>query len=156
MKKSAIFSDCGKHRFSLTREWSNGENVLFIMLNPSLADSEEDDRTINRAINFAQSWGYGSLTVCNLFSLVTPFPSELIKSDQPNLSKNDEWIEDMGKRADKIIAAWGVYGNSTTRAKEVIKRLPNLHVLKLSKNGSPRHPLYIHSNTAPSIWHPKL
>ena len=43
-EKKAVISDCGKYRYELHRQWDKDKDkVLFIMLNPSTADSHEDD-----------------------------------------------------------------------------------------------------------------
>jgi hypothetical protein len=36
--------------------------VMFIGLNPSIADGETDDPTIRRCKAFVRSWGYGGFT----------------------------------------------------------------------------------------------
>ena len=55
--KSAIISDCGKYRYELHREWDKKKKkVLFIMLNPSTADSDNDDLTTIRCMkNYSHS-----------------------------------------------------------------------------------------------------
>jgi len=67
VSKSADVSECGRYRWSLRRSWMffgedgghrPGKGVCcFVMLNPSTADGTQDDPTIRRCINFAQSWG---------------------------------------------------------------------------------------------------
>ena len=43
---SAIFSDCERYRYVLTREWDpSGKRVLFVMLNPSTADEIKNELT---------------------------------------------------------------------------------------------------------------
>ena len=67
MKKKANISDCGKYRYSLERHWGEGnKTVIFVGLNPSIADAEIDDPTIRRCINFAKSWGYDRLIMLNI------------------------------------------------------------------------------------------
>ena len=49
MKKNAILSDDRKYRYVLSRNWDETKpTVLFIGLNPSIADESEDDPTIRR------------------------------------------------------------------------------------------------------------
>ena len=46
MKRKALFSKDQKHRYLLERTWNNSKKkLLFIMLNPSGADSKKDDPT---------------------------------------------------------------------------------------------------------------
>ncbi|MED3824520.1 DUF1643 domain-containing protein [Priestia flexa] len=71
MKKDAIVDKDLKYRYSLTRVGDEGkEKVTFIMLNPSVADSNVDDATTKRCIIFAQKFGFGSLETVNLFSYI--------------------------------------------------------------------------------------
>jgi hypothetical protein len=42
--------------------------VMFIGLNPSIADENEDDPTTRRCMRYAGSWGFGGLIVTNLFA----------------------------------------------------------------------------------------
>ena len=79
IKRHALLSKDKKYRYSLKRIWDNDKpKVLFIMLNPSLADNYQDDPTIRRLIKFAKLYGYGGFYVGNLFSYITPYPSELL------------------------------------------------------------------------------
>jgi len=56
---SAVLSDCGKYRYLLERDISmlNRGTVLFVMLNPSTADAENDDPTIRKCKGFADRLG---------------------------------------------------------------------------------------------------
>ena len=63
MHSSAIFSDCGRYRYSLSRRWENGENCVFVGLNPSTADSAKNDATVRKCIHFARSWGFADTHV---------------------------------------------------------------------------------------------
>jgi len=53
------------------------------MLNPSAADAFRDDPTIRRCMGFAQQWGYGSLSVGNLFAWRSHRPADLRLSEDP-------------------------------------------------------------------------
>ncbi|MCH7984950.1 MAG: DUF1643 domain-containing protein, partial [Chloroflexi bacterium] len=44
----ARFSGCHRYRYVLTREFGGDSTCLFIMLNPSSADADQDDPTIRR------------------------------------------------------------------------------------------------------------
>lgn len=150
MKKGAVIDLMELYRYSLWREWdANAPRVAFVMLNPSRADATTDDPTIRRCISFAQSWGYGSLEVVNLFAYRASKPAELKKAIDPIGSENDYYLEKAIKSADKIIVAWGNYGNFRNRCREVFDLLTSfdkLYCLGITKRGYPRHPLYVKTN----------
>ena len=143
VNKNAIFSDCRKYRYALSRTWNGKKKtILFIGLNPSTANEKIDDPTIRRCINYAQNWGYGSLLMVNLFAYRATLPTELKNAKNPIGNDNDLHIIELSKKADIAVAAWGNEGNLLNRDKEVKKILPNLMCLKINKSGQPAHPLY--------------
>ena len=143
VNKNAIFSDCRKYRYALSRTWNGKKKtILFIGLNPSTADEKIDDPTIRRCINYAQNWGYGSLLMVNLFAYRATMPSELKNVKNPIGNDNDLHIIELSKKVDLAVAAWGNEGSYLNRDKEVKKILPNLMCLKINKSGQPSHPLY--------------
>ncbi|MCL6576102.1 DUF1643 domain-containing protein [Kyrpidia sp.] len=83
----------GPYRYSLTREWDASKpRVVFIMLNPSTADDDQDDNSVKRCIGFAKKWGFGSLEVVNLFAYRTPNPEKLSQVEDPVGMENREHI----------------------------------------------------------------
>jgi hypothetical protein len=152
--KSAVISDCSKYRYELIRVWDSSKPmVLFIMLNPSTADANTDDPTIRRCINFANGWGYGGIIVCNLFAYRSSNPKELIKAIDPFGDKNMLFLQKNIGYVDKVVCAWG--------NKPIVKKLidnefsilditkSKLYYLELSKDGTPKHPLYLKSELKP-------
>ena len=84
MISKAEFSLDGHFRYSLSRIWENKlPKVLFIMLNPSIANSKKNDPTIRKIISYSKSWGFGGLYVGNLYSHISPYPKDirLVKFD---------------------------------------------------------------------------
>ncbi len=147
----AVFSDCGLYRYALWREWvpEPKRRCLFIMLNPSTADSEQDDPTIRRCIAFAQRWGYDALDVANMFAFRTPYPSELWQAEDPVGPDNDSWIRSLGDVAECIVVAWGNNGN-TDREDHILGTLlerREVFCLGTTGQGSPMHPLYRPADT---------
>lgn len=141
---TAAFSPCFRYRFRLGREWLTGQGeVLFVMLNPSTADAEVDDPTIRRCIGFAQRWGFQRLTVGNLFAWRATDPKELKRVDDPVGLENDYHLTEMSMAAEVTIAAWGVHGLYRDRAQEVLPFLCDVEHLGLTKDGYPKHPLYL-------------
>ncbi len=154
---SAVISECGKYRYSLTRIWDESKpKVMFIMLNPSTADASNDDPTIRRCIGFAKSWGYGGIYVVNLFSLRATNPKDLLTAPFVVGVENEKWIRRMSCLAHLVVCAWG----NGSIVDKLQKRLDHnwkplswidkpLHYLELSNNGTPKHPLYLTKNLKP-------
>ncbi|MBO2945644.1 DUF1643 domain-containing protein [Paenibacillus sp. F411] len=70
MKMDAIFDSTRKYRYLLSREWDTLlPRVLYVMLNPSTANHEEEDQTSKQCLYFAKKFGFGSLEVVNLYAI---------------------------------------------------------------------------------------
>lgn len=152
MLKDAVIDQTGMYRYSLRRIWNTDlPKVLFIMLNPSTADDQEDDPTIRRCIGFAKYWGYGSLEVMNLFAYRATDPSELRKVVDPIGPDNDIHIFRAAIQTDLIITAWGTHGPVLGRNLVVMENLYSFrtYCLGVSKGGHPKHPLYIPGDQRP-------
>ena len=90
MEKKAIISKDKIYRYKLSRTWdSTKPTILFIGLNPSIADENIDDQTITRCINFAKDWGYGTLLMANLFAFRSTYPKDIYLIDDPIGKDND-------------------------------------------------------------------
>ena len=153
IKKSAVFSPCRKYRYSLTRVWNLSQKpALFIGLNPSTADEENDDPTIRRCIHYSNEWGFGGLIMVNLFAYRTTLPSDLKKSKYPVGKKNDRFIIDSQFEAGIVITAWGNDGNLFNRDQEVLQLISNPMCLKINKSGLPGHPLYLRNEELPKKY----
>lgn len=159
----ATISDCGRYRYTLTREWLIGAKpgVTFIMLNPSTADAAKDDPTIRRCIGFAKTWGYGALTVVNLFAWRATDPRELLRAPDPVGRDNGDAIRAAAAGASLVVAAWG--DNSRlprafvqARVDEVVRLLAlyPLHAIHMTRDGFPRHPLYLPASLDPVEFTP--
>ena len=80
-KKRAILSKNRLYRYILWREWdSSKDTCVFIGLNPSTADENEDDPTLRRCVTFAKDWGYAKCVIVNLLAYRTT-KSEELKND---------------------------------------------------------------------------
>ncbi len=150
-QSGAHFSKCGKYRFCLYRKWDNTlPMVMFIGLNPSTADKQNDDPTIRRVIRFAKDWGFGGVYMLNLYAFITPYPKMLDTSGE-NTHFNDIWIHRMYWKSAKVICAWGAF-DVKDRAEVVKASIPDRYALIINKDGSPRHPLYVPADTKPTLW----
>ena len=158
-----LFSECRSYRWILKRELLSGKKtVVFIGLNPSKANSSNNDKTLVRIINFCSRWNYKNIYIINLFGLISKSPIQLSKSNDPR-GKNNElitlkslefWREDSNC---DLWLGWGDKGLLNGRDREVLRLIKNFSNLKsnennsskrvlslgLSKKGNPRHPLYM-------------
>ena len=150
MKKNAVLSDCGRYRYALWRIWEEClPVVMFIGLNPSTADATRDDPTVRRCVDFARRWGYGGLSIGNLFAYRTSHPRQLMTAEDPVGPDNDDWLLRLNAQAQLTVAAWGDNGTYRGRHHAVIRMFPRLYCLKMSSQGNPRHPLYLAANLQP-------
>ncbi len=82
---SAIFGGTAhEYRYRLSRTWSSGRRVLFVMMNPSTADPSADDPTVAKCRRFAVKWGYGGMYVGNTFATARQTRLALPKSRTPS------------------------------------------------------------------------
>lgn len=150
MQRTAVLSRCKVYRYVLAREWqSHLPGVLFVALNPSTADAVRDDATVRRCIGFATSWGFGRLAIANLFAFRSTDPDQLSDATDPIGPKNDWWLERLSAEFSLTVAAWGTHGSLFQRAAEVLPKLINVHHLGLTRQGHPRHPLYLPRTVKP-------
>lgn len=152
-KKGAILSECEGYRYRLWRIWDEAKpKVMFIMLNPSTADAEVDDPTIRRCIGFAKSWGFGGLYVGNLFAYRSTQPKGLFEPNDAVGIDNNYHLQEMSKECEIAVCAWG---NSpiVNKMKPKHEPLKNVHIplhyIELTKEGTPKHPLYLKSELKP-------
>ena len=92
----------------------------------------------------------------NLFGLRETSPSRLRKAKQPEGRDNAAYVLHAADWSDDILAAWGVHGEHRTKGPEVESLLRDaehtLLCLGLTKEGHPRHPLYVPYATTPQLW----
>ena len=149
---SAILSPCEEYRYVLTRGITGADperKMLFIMLNPSVADALIDDPTIRRCIGFARRENRGLLTVVNLFALRSTDPKALRVHSDPIGPENDIWIARYmdTHHNHTIVAAWGSDSFSIERGKLITKTYGPFKALGITRNCNPRHPLFVPANT---------
>jgi hypothetical protein len=153
---SAIISSCGQYRYHLHRRLDDEGNgrVVFVMLNPSTADAEQDDPTIRRCIGFAKREGASILEVVNLYALRSTNWKALCDHHSPIGIDNDDWITRIvNHNVNIVIAAWGAHPYKDIpfgrrRAQRVAELIPKklLKALHVTKSGAPGHPLYLPAN----------
>jgi hypothetical protein len=157
LKKSAVME--GNYRYSLKREWNrhNPRKAVFVMLNPSTADATEDDQTTYRCISFAKNWNCGSLEIVNVFAYRSTDYNHLINLTKETATgiKNSSYIERALMGASMIVVAWGtnvtIHHTDYKELEELFKGY-QLFCLGKTKDGHPRHPLYVKHSTQLEVF----
>ena len=166
IKSTAEFSKCRQFRYTLIRDFQKGKGTLtFILLNPSTANEEFNDPTIARCENRTIAMGFKRMVITNIYPFRATNPKEMFAAKNARgekskikslIYKNNEAILDHAKRSKLVICAWGCHSQSESTSNEVKEILDEhkvkLHVLELSKNGRPKHPLYLRNDLEPRLW----
>lgn len=156
---TAVFSVCERYRYALERTFARGDRaVLFIGLNPSTATAETNDPTVRRAIGFARAWRFDRLLLGNVFAFRSTDPRGLRTVADPIGPDNDRHLLELANRAERIVCAWGVHATLNDRERKVVELLRDagfehrLCHLGVTKDGHPKHPLYLSSSTRLQPW----
>lgn len=153
IQRHAEFSPDRTYRYRLSRVWGEGPRATFVMLNPSTADEHVEDRTIGRCIAFAKQWGLEGLNVVNLYALRSTDPAGLWRVADPVGPQNDSYLHEAATSGDLIVAAWGAHAKKDRVAEVLaIPGLNKLTCLATTKQGYPRHPLYLSGSLTPMPW----
>lgn len=156
-----LLSPCGRYRYELSRIWSSErapDLVMFVGLNPSTADGLTDDPTVRRWRAFAKAWGHDGMLVCNAYPLRSTDPRPVAGHEYGEAwLRNSEAIQGAGLRASRIVACWGTRITPTWQADllELLRCFATggrVECLGLTKDGYPRHPLYLRADTKPEPW----
>lgn len=166
-KTGAEFSPCRTWRYRLWRTWDDGRfPLVMLMLNPSTADEDRNDPTVERCERRARAGGFGGLIVLNIFAFRATDPRVMKAAADPIGPDNDAYLRRafkglVGARPDGLVgpvicAGWGSHGSHLGRDRQV-KALARqsgiqLHCLGQTKGGQPRHPLYIGYDTPFRPW----
>jgi hypothetical protein len=118
---------------------------MCVGLNPSTADSDEDDPTIRNLTKLLSTIGYGGLYMVNLFALITPNPEQLRACPDP-VRDNDKWIRIVHAHCKDVIFAWGSFRQAEYRVKQFTDMFPGALCFGKTAKGKPIHPL------AATVW----
>jgi len=160
VKGSAVFGgDNHQYRYQLKRVWdSTLPTLMFLMMNPSTADPNYDDPSVAKCGRYARDWGYGTLLVGNSFAYRATHKQQLTTIADPVGPDNTKHLLTMATTADCIVFAYGrpdpsVRSLGVACADAVRAAHPQKsHILKLCKDGTPSHPLYLKGNLKPIHW----
>lgn len=151
---TAELSPCGVYRYTLTREWEDGQCVVWLMFNPSTANATEDDPTIRKCVGFSKRWGYGRMVVVNLFAVRSTDPKAVARMSMADAEgpMNGYWIIEAAKEGREVICAWGCAQHLPRIAERIgnvvaliRKHAPDtpLTCLGRRQDQHPRHPLML-------------
>lgn len=155
------------YRYSLSVNFNNANlkkrPLAVIMKNPSRADENNSDRTVNNILEFAHQNKYTKVHILNLYGLYSTDAQkvkELVNAGQEIVAigeENDKTIKDIIKNVEDIIIAWGTppEGMKVIYKKRVKKVMSFLEGKKLyyvfedyQNRLYPRHPQVWASNAA--------
>lgn len=130
-----------------------------VMVNPSTAEADlrgANDNTIHSLLRIAEHNGFDSLSVANVSPYRATDPRELIAAlesgvDVFDRGENDRVLAALARRCEAVVCAWGAtplkHPALALRASEVrallLGHLPLLHCFGKTKDGWPKHPLYL-------------
>jgi len=158
--QGARISKCNQYRYDLRRFWGKAPFCLWVMLNPSTADANVNDRTISKIMGFSERWGFGGLVVVNLFAFRSTDPERLPYVTDPIGPDNDKYILGWVAKPEisRVFVGWGAYGKLQDRGLQVGRMLQaagaEMWCLYVNGDGHPKHPLYVANDTAPKLWQP--
>ena len=142
MIKGAIKDN--ERRYQLWRIWNKDQPLLLhILLNPSYADANADDRTVLKLINFTKKFGYGGFYLGKSSLLYHPLPKILKDKILADDTTNVKHLNRMKKSAKKLFLP----GEMMAICKWLIEMVESPMCFKRNKNGSPKHPLYLSYKT---------
>ena len=153
------------------------ETALWLLHNPSTANGEEEDPTTRRVLDFSRRWGCLRAVVMNRLAYCATDPGALRRAVVAGIdiegAANPAIIDAALRRQPRyVIAAWGggislgyardddgrylEHYEPSIRAPDPETLLGSLwadgtliHALRLNRDGSPAHPLYVPISAAP-------
>lgn len=155
IERRAEISPCGLYRLRLTRRWGDAPLLILAMLNASTADAEIDDPTIVRGMGFARREQAGGLEVVNMSAYRATDPRDLVKAGAlAYCSENEAVLHrlllDCVKDRRAVVCAWGAHPFARKASHWFVEKAHNcgvpLFCLGKTKDGSPRHPLYVRAD----------
>lgn len=154
----AIFSPDRVHRYVLTRKVGEQYTALVgVGLNPSTADAFKNDPTITRGVGFARREGCGLYIMLNSDAYRATDPKDLFAAAANGVDvagpMNDaaiQFVLALLEPGDIFLAAWGVHvrRGRADRVAELARaaKIP-MSCLGTTKDGAPKHPLYLAAGT---------
>jgi len=160
----AVFSDDGRHR-PLMRRWLGDtfpdRYLMFIGMNPSTADATVNDPTCAREWTFTQREGFDAMVKANVGDYRATHPKMLLEPDVVVSSPaNLPTIREQARGAARVILCHGKLNKALVPAGQALVQALtedgiDLWCFGTNADGSPKHPLYLRSDTPLVRWSPK-
>lgn len=153
VRGAAQMSDCGRYRHGLRRDWTAPgaapRAILFVGLNPSVADADVSDPTCHRELTFARDWGFSRYLKGNILDWRATAPRDI--PHDPGLARspcNMAVLLDMAREAEVIVMATGnVHPRFAGIERETRAALRGtgqaMMCFGLNRTGYAKHPLYL-------------
>jgi hypothetical protein len=156
----AEFSQNGMYRWRLSETWTPGRaKVMFLLMNPSVADVVYADPTLRRTGNFARSWGYGGQLIGNVAGFRITNSKALTRIPHAIGLDNHRHIMAMQGEADIVVLGFGsLPPKLRSWAQALVAELAGirtLYALRVGAAGDPYHPLYLPASLRPQIFNVK-
>jgi hypothetical protein len=152
----ARFSSCERYRYVLAEIWNPKlAPIMWLLMNPSVASVEHADPTLIRTGRYARLWGYGGQLVGNVHAYRATDKQRLLEVDDPEGPENAAALVQMARCAGTVMLAYGqppkMLRSKSTEIVDLLRSTgASLHHLRLSKDGSPSHPLYLPADLSPT------
>lgn len=153
----AQFSPCGRYRQTLVRDWTPAGTVpravVFVGMNPSVADAAVSDPTCHRELGFARRWGFTRYLKANMLDWRATSPRDL--PADPGLAAspaNLPAILALAAEAEQVVLAYGKlaprYAPVVATTLEALRATGKpLFCLGRNADGSAKHPLYLRADS---------
>jgi hypothetical protein len=116
---------------------------------------EFNDATLFRVEHSTLAWGYDAFVITNAFSIMGRHFAETVQqADDPVHPENDSFIVDAVLHSALTICGWSRWALWQQRHTALLELLKpyHLHALKINKDGTPAHPLYLPRASQPFLW----
>lgn len=153
VRGAAEFSACGRYRHALSRDWTAPglapRAILFVGLNPSVADAEASDPTCHRELTFARDWGFSRYLKGNVLDWRATAPRDIPRDpDLARSAANLGWLREMAAEAETLVMASGnVHPRFAALEAETVALLrakgKRVMCFGVNRGGAAKHPLYL-------------
>lgn len=146
------------YRYMLSHVWDPEKPMaMWLMMNPSVADHRILDPTVAKTGRVSAALGYGGQFIANVCAYRATDRLRLLEVSDPVGPSNHQHVVAMARSSGIIVVAHGLLPGDLQRHADATCRIlldngHKPHVLRLTKDGAPSHPLYIPDATVPQPW----